>query len=48
MSKIPLPISLAGAQLGAMRHICAFFSNDDEEYAAESILPAATAISSGI
>lgn len=27
-----LPISLAGSRLGAVRHICAFFSNDDEEY----------------
>ena len=26
------PISLAGAQLGATRHVCAFFSSDDEEY----------------
>jgi hypothetical protein len=26
------PISLAGSQLGAVRHVCAFFSNDDEEY----------------
>lgn len=26
------PISLAGSQLGAVRHICAFFSSDDEEY----------------
>jgi hypothetical protein len=26
------PISLAGAQLGDVRHICAFFANDDEEY----------------
>jgi hypothetical protein len=31
--KRPLqPISLAGAQLGAVRHVCAFFANDDEEY----------------
>jgi len=26
------PIPLAGSQLGTVRHICAFFSNDDEEY----------------
>jgi hypothetical protein len=26
------PITLAGSQLGAVRHICAFFANDDEEY----------------
>jgi hypothetical protein len=26
------PISLGGSQLGAVRHICAFFTNDDEEY----------------
>ena len=26
------PISLAGSQLGGTRHICAFFSSDDEEY----------------
>jgi hypothetical protein len=26
------PISLAGSQLGAVRHVCAFFANDDEEY----------------
>jgi hypothetical protein len=25
-------ISLAGSQLGTVRHVCAFFSNDDEEY----------------
>jgi hypothetical protein len=25
-------ISLAGSQLGAIRHVCAFFANDDEEY----------------
>jgi hypothetical protein len=30
---LPLrPISLAGSQLGAVRHVCAFFANDDEEY----------------
>jgi hypothetical protein len=26
------PISLAGSQLGPVRHVCAFFANDDEEY----------------
>jgi hypothetical protein len=26
------PISLAGAQLGDVRHVCAFFNSDDEEY----------------
>jgi hypothetical protein len=26
------PISLAGSQLGDVRHVCAFFANDDEEY----------------
>jgi hypothetical protein len=31
--RLPLqPTSLAGSQLGAVRHVCAFFSNDDEEY----------------
>jgi hypothetical protein len=31
--KRPLqPISLAGSQLGEVRHVCAFFANDDEEY----------------
>ena len=32
MTGTALPISLAGSQLGAVRHVCAFFSNDDEEY----------------
>lgn len=32
MAKIAAPISLAGSQLGEFRHICAFFSSDDEEY----------------
>jgi hypothetical protein len=27
-----LPISLAGSQLSETRHVCAFFSSDDEEY----------------
>lgn len=26
------PICLAGSQLGAVRHVCAFFANEDEEY----------------
>jgi hypothetical protein len=26
------PVSLAGSQLGEVRHVCAFFANDDEEY----------------
>jgi hypothetical protein len=26
------PISLAGSQLSEVRHVCAFFANDDEEY----------------
>jgi hypothetical protein len=26
------PISLAGSQLGEVRHVCAFFANEDEEY----------------
>lgn len=32
MSRTTSPISLAGSQLGEIRHICAFFSNEDEEY----------------
>jgi len=32
MSRTVPPISLAGSQLGAVRHVCAFFSNDEEEY----------------
>jgi hypothetical protein len=32
MKSSPAPISLAGAQLGETRHICAFFNNDEEEY----------------
>jgi MEDS: MEthanogen/methylotroph, DcmR Sensory domain len=32
MTRTAPPISLAGSQLGAIRHACAFFSNDDEEY----------------
>src|SRR5215470_12164260 len=26
------PMTIAGAQLGTARHICAFFHDDDEEY----------------
>ena len=32
MTRTTPPISLAGSQLGEVRHICAFFANDDEEY----------------
>jgi hypothetical protein len=32
MTRNAPPITLAGSQLGAVRHICAFFANDDEEY----------------
>jgi hypothetical protein len=32
MTTTASPISLAGSQLGKVRHICAFFSNEDEEY----------------
>ncbi len=32
MTRTAPPISLAGSQLGAVRHVCAFFSNDEEEY----------------
>lgn len=32
MKKSTAPISFAGSQLGALRHICAFFSSEDEEY----------------
>ena len=32
MTKTVPPISLAGSQLGAVRHVCALFSNDEEEY----------------
>ena len=32
MTRNALPITLAGSQLGAVRHVCAFFSDDDEEY----------------
>ena len=32
MKSSPAPISLAGSQLGEIRHVCAFFNNDEEEY----------------
>jgi hypothetical protein len=32
MERIVSPISLAGNQLGEVRHVCAFFNSDDEEY----------------
>lgn len=32
MSRTTPPISVAGSQLGEVRHICAFFSNEEEEY----------------
>ena len=32
MRKTTTPISLVGSQLGDVRHVCAFFNNDDEEY----------------
>ncbi len=32
MNRTSQPISLAGSQLGELRHICAFFANDEEEY----------------
>ncbi len=32
MNSTAPPISLAGSQLGKPRHVCAFFSSDDEEY----------------
>jgi len=32
MTRTIPPISLAGSQLGAIRHVCAFFSNEEEEY----------------
>lgn len=34
MTSVRAPISLAGSQLGEIRHVCAFFNNDDEEYRA--------------
>ena len=32
MESTATPISLAGSQLGDVRHVCAFFNTDDEEY----------------
>ena len=32
MGKTLTPISLAGSELGEVRHVCAFFNSDDEEY----------------
>jgi DcmR-like sensory protein len=32
MKKTTPPIYLAGSQLGEVRHVCAFFNNDEEEY----------------
>jgi hypothetical protein len=32
VKKTVAPISLAGSQLGEVRHVCAFFNSDDEEY----------------
>ena len=32
MKKNVSPISLAGSQLGEVRHVCAFFNSDEEEY----------------
>jgi hypothetical protein len=32
MKRTRAPISLAGSQLGELRHVCAFFSTEDEEY----------------
>jgi|GEM_PF-3305893 hypothetical protein len=32
VKKTAAPISLAGSQLGEVRHVCAFFNSDDEEY----------------
>jgi len=32
MKRMVSPISLAGNQLGEVRHVCAFFNSDDEEY----------------
>lgn len=31
MHRAETSISLAGSQLGELRHVCAFFSSDDEE-----------------
>lgn len=32
MQRTAQPISLAGSQLGKVRHVCAFFTSDEEEY----------------
>jgi len=32
MKKSSAPIRFAGSQLGEVRHVCAFFNSDDEEY----------------
>jgi MEDS: MEthanogen/methylotroph, DcmR Sensory domain len=32
MKKSAAPIRFAGSQLGEVRHVCAFFNSDDEEY----------------
>ena len=32
MASVRAPISLAGSQLGEIRHVCAFFNSDEEEY----------------
>lgn len=32
MKRAAPPISIAGSQLGELRHICAFFNSDEEEY----------------
>jgi MEDS: MEthanogen/methylotroph, DcmR Sensory domain len=32
MNRTRAPISLAGSQLGELRHVCAFFSSEEEEY----------------
>ena len=32
MQRGPRPISLAASQLGKVRHVCAFFTGDEEEY----------------
>lgn len=32
MKQTQQPISLAGSELGEVRHVCAFFANDEEEY----------------
>ena len=32
MKKAPAPIPFAGSQLGDVRHVCAFFNSEEEEY----------------